>query len=118
MILNLNSDIKKNAITYKSRAISRLSQYFCVKMIIRKGVILLRFFVVSRFRTVNASGKEGVAIKRIRKNARQYGVRMIYLKYTDVSVKLCIFAKNNIEFCLRKKIFKSRKRSGYERMRD
>lgn len=78
----------------------------------------MRFFVVSRFRTVNASGKEGVATKRIRKNARQYGVRMIYLKYTDVSVKLCIFAKNNIEFRLRKKIFKSRKRSGYERMRD
>ena len=78
----------------------------------------MRFFVVSRFGTVNASGKEGVATKRIRKNARQYGVRMIYLKYTDVSVKLCIFAKNNIEFRLRKKVFKSRKRSGNERMRD
>lgn len=78
----------------------------------------MRFFVVSRFGTVNASGKEGVATKRIRKNARQYGVRMIYLKYTDVSVKLCIFANNNIEFRLRKIIFKSRKRSGYERMRD
>lgn len=70
----------------------------------------MRFFVVSRFGTVNASGKEGVATKRIRKNARQYGVRMIYLKYTDVRVKLCIFAKNNIEFCLRKKVFKSRKK--------
>ena len=110
MILNLNSDIKKNALTYKSRAISRLNQYFCVKMIIRKGVILLRFFVVSRFGTVNASGKEGVATKRIRKNARQYGVRMIYLKYTDVSVKLCIFANNNIEFRLRKKKFKGEKK--------
>lgn len=109
MILNLNSDIKKNAITYKSRAISRLSQYFCVKMIIRKGLFFCGFFV-SRFGTVNASGKEGVATKRIRKNARQYGVRMIYLKYTDVRVKLCIFAKNNIEFCLRKKVFKSRKK--------
>lgn len=64
MILNLNSDVKKNALTYKSRAISRLSQYFCAKMIIRKGVILLRFFVVSRFGTVNASGKEGVATKK------------------------------------------------------
>lgn len=78
----------------------------------------MRFFVVSRFRTVNASGKEGVATKRIRKNARQYGVRMIYLKYADVSVKLCIFAKNNIEFRLRNIIFKSRKRSGNERMQD
>ena len=79
-------------------------------MIIRKGVILLRFFVVSRFGTVNASGKEGVATKRIRKNARQYGVRMIYLKYTDVRVKLCIFAKNNIEFRLREKKFKGEKK--------
>lgn len=110
MILNLNSDVKKNALTYKSRAISRLSQYFCVKMIIRKGVILLRFFVVSRFGTVNARGREGVATKRMRKNARQYGVRMIYLKYMDVRVKLCIFAKNNIKFCLRKKKFKSEKK--------
>lgn len=49
MILSLNSDIKKNALTYKSRAISRLSQYFCVKMIIRKGVILLRFFCCKPF---------------------------------------------------------------------
>ena len=70
----------------------------------------MRFFVVSRFGTVNASGKEGVATKRIRKNARQYGVRMIYLKYTDVSVKLCILANNNIEFCLRKKKFKGEKK--------
>lgn len=70
----------------------------------------MRFFVVSRFGAVNASGKEGVATKRIRKNARQYGVRMIYLKYTGVRVKLCIFAKNNIEFCLRKKKFKGEKK--------
>ncbi len=70
----------------------------------------MRFFVVSRFGTVNASGKDGVAKKRIRKNARQYGVRMIYLKYTDVSVKLCILANNNIEFCLRKKKFKGEKK--------
>ena len=70
----------------------------------------MRFFVVSRFGTGNASGKDGVAAKRMRRNARQYGVRMIYLKYTDVSVKLCIFAKNNIEFRLRKKVFKSRKK--------
>lgn len=41
--------LKNNALIRKSRAISRLSQYFCVKTIIRKGVILLRFFVLNLF---------------------------------------------------------------------
>ena len=59
-----------------------------------------------------------MATKRIRKNARQYGVRMVYLNCTGVRVKPCIIANNNIELCLREKILKSKKRSGYERKQD
>lgn len=48
--------------------------------------------------------------KRIRKNARQYGVRMVYLNYTGVRVKPRIIANNNIEFFLREKNFKIEKK--------
>ena len=81
MILSLNSDFKKKVLIRKRRAISRLSQCFCVKRLSAKVLFFCGFFVVSRFRAVDTRGKEDVATKRIRKNARQCGVRMVYLNY-------------------------------------